>query len=189
MKWSEIIRSERIVIGGVEYDLRHLHDAVYDITIPGSGNHQDIKTKLFVRYSSHCISVGPEDDVPIDFDIVGIEKRILDHRLVPRAFSEERYELSKMLPGIFSKIVDRKCFYSSDRNFFIIEFIDKEGGKASYCVYFNVKKEVEGLDVYVESAYVPRVIVRPNDGSRSIQARVILAKRFRGEQIKRIPLR
>lgn len=112
-----------------------------------------------IEYSSHCISRGPKKDQALDFQTLGYEYMVIDHRQVRRAFHPERHALSFLLPGVIATFADRRCFFTGKDNFLTLELGTAMPGYpagSKYEVYFNVRKgEAKNtLRMYVESAYV-----------------------------------
>jgi len=186
VSWQRILTEGFITIESTRYDLLHLRDSIYDIVIPPSPGHNKITTKMYVRYSSHCTSIGSKGE-PFDFDVLGQEYKIVDERKIERKFCATRYTLSIMLPEIFQDIMSKKCFHTARSNFLIVEYASN-GRSNNYLVFFSVTKDADRLKVYVESAYLDEFGSSQRD-LRAIGAKVVLAKKFRGETIKRTPLR
>ena len=99
--------------------------------------------------------------------------------------------LSHHLPGIFETFIDRLCLFTGHENWLTIEILDPSGKRQEYEVFFSVTKQSSGmLRIYVESAYVREL---NNPGNRpvhlkrrdKVRAKVLLAKKLRGEPIRR----
>lgn len=187
MNWNEILKRGYVSIGAANHDVTHLRDCSYEITIPKSSGHSTIRTRLYVRYSSHCVSIGAKNEDIFDFNTIGNEYLVQENGRADRKFCPVRHEMSTMLPTIFGDILCHKCFFASSTNFMIIEYAN---GKRShnYLIFFSVSKEANSLRVYVESAY-PDEVGTSQGGMRSIGMKVVLAKRYRKEAIKRPPLK
>lgn len=191
--WPDHQAVGHIEIDGVCWLLGHLCDSSFQVDIPPANGMAGVTLTVNVEYSSHCVSRGPKQNQDIDFQVVGVERMVIDHRRVRREFKEGRHELSFLLPGIINTLKDRKCFFTGRENFLTLELgeilpgYDKD---TKYEVYFNVRKgEVKNtLKLYVESAYV-----RDDDAdnepvnfkkSDKITAWKLLLKKLRGESIK-----
>ena len=191
--WENFKRIGYIEIGGNQIDLSHLSDKIYQFTIEASGNYPEINASMLVQYGSHCVSWGPRHGEVIDFTVHGDERRIIDGNDIHRCFCENRYQWSKNLPNIFSTLVDRHCFFTGRQNWLTIEILDPSGEHLEYEVFFRITRQsTHMLRVYVESAYVrnsSHLRSRPMPRRRrdKVRAKVLLAKRLRGEALRPPP--
>lgn len=170
MKWYE----REVVIDGNSYPLDHLQPFNLKIDIPESKNSGALSFSLLVRFSTHCVTEKSVKGNTVQFD---------DEGGSPRFFSQERYNLSRLLPGIMGDLLDRQCYHTSHgRNYFIIEYTDQAEEKRDYHIYFIVKKIKEGVSVFVESAYLSN---NPQKQKKKIKGKVILANTFKNKKIAR----
>ena len=187
MSWRSILERGFCIIGSTMYDMKHLANATYDLCIPSAPGHAEIKTQLHIRYSCHCVSVSTKYQQPLAPGTVEHSFLIFDDRGLARFFCPTRHALSTMLPSIFQSIISRKLFHTAGKNFLLIEYASN-GNNKSYLVFFSVTKDTNGLKIYVESAYPDDAGISKRN-QRPISARVVLAKKFRGEAIKKTPPR
>lgn len=191
MDWRLIKRDGFKDLDGQQLDLLHLQDARYQFTIEASGKFPEINFIVLVQYSSHCVSWGPKRGAVIDFNVHGHERRIVDDKGVHRCFCDTRYALSINLPGIFETLVERQCLFTGYENWLTIEALDTSGDIQSYEVFFSIsRKSSKMLRIYVESAYVRRGDNAANFSVQfkhrdKVRAKVLLAKKLRGEPIMR----
>jgi hypothetical protein len=106
-----------------------------------------------------------------------------------RCFCDERYQYSIQLPGIIAGLSERKVFQTGKSNFVTIEFVEEDGTRLDYEIYFQVRKQGAGnpLKLYVESAYVRRPDnkdKRPKPRRQTIRFRVIVHNIQSGKPIK-----
>lgn len=192
MNWKEIKERGVITVSGKEYDLAHLNDVHYRFTVEATKDSPDISFGVQVLFSSHCVSWGAKNGTLIDFHVHGRDRRIYDHRGQERCFCEDRYELSKQLPDIFSRFLDYKCFFTGHGNWLLVEIVDDQGNKSEYEVYFDIKKgDGQQLVINVESAYIrnlSRKATQPNLAKLKlkdkVKAKVLAIKKLKGETIR-----
>ncbi len=191
MDWNKVKSDGYKEVDGTKYDLSHLKDAKYHFSIEASGKYPEISFSVLVQYSSHCITWGPKREQEIDFSVHGEDRRIIDDKGVHRCFCETRHELSSNLPGIFETLTERHCLFTGHENWLTIEMLDPSGQRLEYEVFFSLTKQSSRmLRIYVESAYVRDP---DNPGNRpthlkrrdKVRAKVLLAKKLRGESIRR----
>jgi hypothetical protein len=157
MLWQELLRRGHIVVHGKAYELDHLLSKVVEITIPTSGAFPERKISMLVEYLSHCVSFGPQsEDEPLDFEMLGQSRRMIDHHRAERAFCFDRYRWSKHLPESIAALNNEKCFFTPHKNWVIVKGLDDLGNRVDYEIYFRLRKgETKGtLRMVVESAYV-----------------------------------
>ena len=191
MDWGKIKADGYKEVGGINHDLSHLKDAKCHFTIEASGKYPEISFSVLVQYSSHCVSWGSRHGQEIDFKVHGEERRIIDEKGVFRCFCEARHSLSLNLPGIFETLTQRVCFFTGKSNWLVIEVLGCSGESLEYEVFFSLTRQSSRmLRVYVESAYVrdpDKPGNRPMHIKRrdKVRAKVLLAKKLRGEPIRR----
>lgn len=157
--WSDHQKARHIEVGGVCWLLGHLRSCTQTLVIPAASGNPAVTLTLKVEFSSHCVSRGPKQNQPIDFQALGHEYLVIDHRNVRRAFHPQRHALSFLLPGVIASFSDRRCFFTGRENFLTLELgrsIQGYAAGAHYEIYFNVRKSAlkNTLMVFIESAYV-----------------------------------
>lgn len=149
-------------LDGTIYDLAHLHPETVDYVKPAKGDDPERVYHVNVTYSLHCFTHEPEDGEVVDpamWCTDGRERRVFDL---------QRWQLSRLLPGIIRDLMQQKCFHGGNRNFLTI-FIPNPADKAvlKYEVYFQVSRASQPkgyLNLYVQSAYVREQ--RADEGKR-----------------------
>ncbi len=192
MQWNAIKEAGQISIDGRDHDLQHLQDSEFRFEIPAKRGYPEINAGMLVQYSSHCASTGPRQGERFDFAELGQDRSIIDEKGNERCFSADRYEWSTNLPAIIESIPSgRPCFFTNRGNWLSIERLDWLGRQQVYEVYFNLTLPSRSfLRLYVESAYVKtgeNRARRPGYFKRKdrIRGHVLMAKRLRGEPIRR----
>jgi len=188
MKWKNIITRGFIIVAGQRYELGHVQESISAVVIPPTDGFSEIATNLRATFSSHCVSKGPKDGEAFDFNVIGHDYKIIDQGGVERKFCFERYELSKHLPRIIATLPAcqaKNCFFASSRNFVVVEVFRENGESEHYHVFFNVRKSIKSLDIYVESAYSVKEHMPQKRGFRVIRSSLLLAKTYRNEKVKR----
>lgn len=173
-----------ITIGGVAYDLSHLHPYLWEVEIPGtpaSDNRAAVpprRLRVNVTFGLHCFA---RDALPGEY--VGADWWYQDNR-ERRVFCELRYELSKQLPLIIETLHLRRCMHTGREEFVTLEVMH-QGRSFDYAVFFTVTKAGRGdhadLNLFVNSAherYDPLKYTKP------IRFHFILLNRYQGKQIK-----
>ena len=94
MKWLTLLQRGYIAVGNQRFDLEHLVGRAFDLIVPASASYPETKVSIQVEFTSHCVSFGPIDGQKLDFDVLGVARKIDDHRQVPRAFCPARYRWS-----------------------------------------------------------------------------------------------
>lgn len=181
MDWPTLLVQGKIVLGENSFDICHLRPYKFSLIIPATGSYSEIKTDVIVNFSSHCISNGPKDQ-PFDFSIIGENHKIIDHRNIERKFSYERYAFSKDIRKIIEQMVNKKCYQSGYRNYFIVELNNQSDLKKNYHIFFVPRRHGNSLEITIESAY-PKEEFQPSR-YRSIRGSVLFAKIFRREKIR-----
>lgn len=144
LKWSPAL------VGGVVYDLGHLHPLSFDFVVPAKDGKPEQVYPLDVTFSLHCFTRGIRSGETYAPDLAYSDSR------ETRLFDARRHRLSLLLPDIVRGIGARRCFHTAHGNFFTVEIVDDEGHAAGYTVYFTVSRSTRRgrLTLYVQSAYV-----------------------------------
>ncbi|CRI54978.1 hypothetical protein [Pseudomonas sp. CCOS 191] len=193
--WWEHLSVGAIEVAGEPWCLQHLRAHSHEVQLPGSGVQPSIAVMLRLEYSSHCVSHGARQGLALDFDSIGLDSLVIDHRGIYRAFCPTRHRLSLQLPAIMCNLADRQCLFTGHSNWLTLEgnqFGFPEG--SHYEVYFNMRREAAtSLRIYVESAYVRDA--RHAAGSQSrfkrhekIKGWLLMLKKLRNEPVRR-PMR
>ncbi|MFI8377159.1 hypothetical protein ACIGCH_24175 [Pseudomonas helleri] len=166
------------IVGGVTYDLSHLHPHLWEVIIPGKGGKPDLPLKVNVTYGLHCFARDKLPDEAVSNDAWYEDSR------EKRVFCQLRWDLSKQLPGIVSTLGERRCINTGREEFVTLEVVH-QGRTFEYAVFFTVTKakKADGahLNLFVNSAherYDPLVYKKP------ISFKFILLNRYIGKEIK-----
>lgn len=193
MQWQHLLQQGYIKVANERYDLSHLMSCILPLNIAASGKHAAISTHLFVDFQSHCVSFGTEDGAPpLDFETLGQERYLIDHRKTPRAFCFNRHRWSMQLPRIVQEIVQYKCYFTGKHNFVVVDGFDDNGQLARYEVFFDLRRlpKSDGLRMEIESAYVRTRPGLPDIASkwdRHIKFTVLAAKVYREKPLRAPP--
>lgn len=164
-------------IGGITYDLSHLHPRLWDVVIPGKDGKPDLALKVNISYGLHCFA---RDRLPGE---TVIEEQWYQDNRERRVFCLVRWALSKHLPEIITTLWDRRCMHTGREEFVTIEVVH-EGRRFDYAVFFTVSKarKAEGvhLNLFVNSAHER---VDPLPYTKPIKFRFILLNRYQGKDI------
>jgi hypothetical protein len=135
---------------GQKYDLCHLQPKTVTFLQPANATNMPRTYKVEVIFSLHCFTRGMQGSEHIDHALCYSDRR------ETRIFDFRRYEFSRHLPGIVSRLMTCKCFQTARDNFFTAELLDENGNKVSYEIYFTASKASrEGIiNLYIQSAYV-----------------------------------
>lgn len=157
--WPDHQKAHHIEVDGVCWLLGHLRDCTLTVLVPAVPGNPSVTMTVHVEYSSHCISRGPKKNQTIDFQSLGYEHLVIDHRDVRRAFHPDRHALSFLLPGIIASFDNRRCFFTGKENFLTLELGTAMLGypaDTKYEIYFSVRKgdAKNTLRMFIESAYV-----------------------------------
>jgi hypothetical protein len=140
MEWQAFVHEDK------NYDLSHLRSVTIVYEQPAKGGKAARKYEVEVEFSCHCFTRGLPGEGSVDDKLLyGDERRIFDF---------QRYELSKLLPGIVEQLPHRECFHADTRqdNFFSLE---QQNGEATYEIYFKADRVGKGrLKLFVQSAYL-----------------------------------
>lgn len=190
--WKEHLALGQIEVAGSSWSLLHLRPISHQLEIPGLADQGMGEVTLAVEYSSHCVSYGPKQGTELDFDHMGHDHLLIDHRGIRRAFCPGRHKLSVQLPLIIASLPGRQCLFTGHSNWLTIEgnqFGYPEGSR--YEVYFNLRRDSpRTLKLYVESAYVrdpSHPSNRPTALKRheKIKGWLLMLKKLRNEPIRR----
>lgn len=127
----------------IEYDISHLAPHTLTFVVPADikKKEPELKCSVLVSYSDHCYTKAVRNSQHREFDLI-------------------RYELSKKLPEIICSLMERRCSFAVDKNFFTVEM-----NNGHYEIYFVVYKNSQNeIALKVQSAYVrdpERLIDRP----------------------------
>lgn len=190
--WKEHLARGHIDVAGVSWSLLHLRPGLHQVVIPAHSTQEPQEVTLAIEYSSHCVSYGPKQGAELNFEALGLEHLLIDHRGICRAFCAGRYRLSVQLPTIMASLADRQCLFTGHSNWLTMEghqFGYPEGSR--YEVYFSLRREsAQSLKVYVESAYV-RDVDHPSHRPlrlkrhEKIKGWLLIMKKLRNEPIRR----
>lgn len=190
--WREHLLAGAIEVSGEPWSLLHLRAHSHEVLLPGSGVQPPIAVALQLEYSSHCVSRGARQGLTLDFDSIGLDRLVIDHRGIYRAFCPTRHGLSLQLPAIMSSLADRQCLFTGHSNWLTLEgnqFGFPEGSR--YEVYFNMRREAaRSLRIHVESAYVRDPAHSASSQSRfkrheKIKGWLLMLKKLRNEPVRR----
>lgn len=178
MGYSSGIAWKAPTVGGVTYDLSHLHPFDWEVQIPGKGNSPDLALTVRVTYGLHCFTRSAEDGERVEAD-----RWYRDSR-EDRVFCELRWELSHQLPQIIATLQERRCIHTGREEFITLE-VPHQGRTLEYAVFFTVTKasKAEGvhLNLFVNSAHERH---DPLKHKKPIKFHFILLNRYQGKKIK-----
>ncbi|MFM0153612.1 hypothetical protein [Paraburkholderia sediminicola] len=189
MNWISFLRQGYIDVASVRYGLSHLLASAFPLVIPSSAKFPTATATIHVEYTSHCVSFGPGAEGPLDFETLGDERKILDHRHIARAFCFDRYHWSFRLPAIVAQLGERRCYFTGHSNWLVIEDVTHRGEPVEYEVFFRLRRAgASALRLVIESAYVRDVskgrVGIPRNRRSIVRFRVMAAKILRGESIR-----
>lgn len=175
MRWRAFRLAER------EFDLSHLNDLSFEFIIDAKEGKPEQRYQIDVIFGLHCFTKASDTSVSYSSDLEYADAR------ETRLFNHERYDLSKSLPAIVTKIGLRKCFHGRDGNFYVIEKIRLANAEVAYFVFFKLSLgSSERLNLFVSSAYVPDAEFQPTPRERKpIRFGVIAYNVKNGRAIKR----
>lgn len=189
MKWIRYLQQGFIEVAGNRYDLTHMRGPTFELAIAATPRYPALTLHIEVVFTSHCVSFGPKDNEVLDFDTLGHDRLILDHRDVPRAFCFDRYRWSLSLPELIRTLDGHHCHFTGYGNWLVIRAIDDQGHEVDYEIYFQLRRHGEDtLRMVVESAYV-RAPGAPGPGvpharKGRVRFHVMAAKVARGESLR-----
>lgn len=165
-------------VGGVVYDLSHLHPHRWEVVIPAKDGKPDLILMVNVTYGLHTFARDPLPDEQVSADYWYEDSR------EKRVFCHLRWELSKQLPGIIATLSERKCMHTGREEFVTLEVVH-QGRTFEYAVFFTVTKaaKAEGahLNLFVNSAHER---YDPLQYKKPIKFKFILLNKFQGKAIK-----
>ena len=130
-----------------------------------------------VHFSLHCFTETAAADHTPDL--------LIGHQGEIRAFSLERYMLSKQLPGLIRSLPGASVYYSQQFNYFFVRQLLEIAGP--YVVFFTMAKakrrEVDTL-MHVRSAYCKPQVV---DRAAPVRFATLVEATALGRPIKRGP--
>jgi hypothetical protein len=157
-------------LNGKTYNLDHLKS--FDCKIEGYN--------INVTFSFHCFTQG----INYTVEDALYYKTPKDNS---RIFCNKRYELSKQLPEIISKINEQSCWFGKGDNFLRVEYVDIDGVNKDYEIYFNLFKSRKGwLSLKVFTAFPRDEECRESMEERQrIKFKTIAKARFEKRKLKR----
>ena len=189
MHWKSALQQGRITVAGAAYDLSHLLSKAFQLSIPATEKYKAIEVTIQVEFTSHCVSFGADKGTPpLDFTVLGVERRLLDHREEERAFCFDRYRWSLNLPSIIQNLNHQKCNFTGHSNWMVVECINDQGVALKYEIFFRLKRESAlCLRLVIESAYVRTntgTLGSPTNRRSVVRFSVMVAKTLKGEPIR-----
>ncbi len=165
---------------GVIYDLAHLHPKQTTYRQAATGDKPEREYRVDVIFSMHCFTRGMKDGETPDAALLYRDSREC------RIFDFRRYRLSKYLPAIVEELHKRKCYHSGRGNFFVVEIITEDGGRADYEIFFEASRSsTKGVvNLYVQSAYVRDTRHANRPKKKPIGLTVILYNTLNNKPIK-----
>ena len=163
--------NQTIILDDKKYSLIHLSPFSFQVDLEKEKSSHAISFNLIIKFSSHCVSEEIVKHDSVLFPDEGGKNRY---------FSIERYQLSLSLPEILKNISERQCYCATRRNYLTVEILDANNNQKRYHIYFSVKKTSGGVELLVESAYIPN---NPERQTKKIKGKVILANIHRGKKI------
>lgn len=184
MDWNQIRKQGFIDVSGARYDITHLRVFRFKFSIPATDSRPEIKAEMEVKFSSHCVSIGPKRNEEFDFDQIGADHLIVDGTGIKRRFCPDRYHLSHQLRDIIRSLPEgRKCFFNRRENWITVEVLGAGRTQQFYDIYFKLhRKPTNYLVLYLESAFI-RDKGRSIAKRKTIGSKVLLGKTLRGEPI------
>lgn len=131
--------------GGKTYDLSHLEPIRMEVEY--EEKKVLVKRMVTFLFSCHCYSRSPVTSEDVSHDMV-----VMDGNC-SRVFSEERYELSRLLPDLVRDLPNQKIYQTEHRNYLHLPCVDKLGQKFTYLIAIRIKKGGGDILVRIESAY------------------------------------
>ena len=184
MDWNEIRKRGYIEVSGARYDIRHLRVFRFGFSITATSSRPEIDADMEVKFSSHCVSIGPKKNEKFDFEKIGADYMIVDGSGIKRQFCPDRYELSHRLRDIIKSLPGgRKCYFTGRKNWITVEILGAGGTQKFYDIYFKLKRKPSNyLFMYLESAFI-RDTGKSMGKRKTIGSKVLLGKTLRGEPI------
>ena len=188
MDWNQIRKQGFIEVLEVRYDISHLRVFSFQFTIPATESQPEINGEMEVKFSSHCVSIGPKKAEEFDFKAIGHDQMIVDGTGIKRRFCPDRYALSHQLRDVIRSLPNgRGCFFAGRENWITVEVLGTGGEQQFYDIYFKLhRKSDKKLFLYLESAFIRDK--RKRIGKRKkIGSRVLIGKTLRHEPINPPP--
>ena len=184
MDWNEIRKQGYVEVSGTRYDISHLRVFGFKFSIPATDSRPEINAEMEVKFSSHCISIGPKKNEKFDFDKIGADYMIVDGTGIERRFCPDRHDLSLRLRDIIKSLPKgKKCYFTGRENWITVEVLGAGGTQEFYDIYFKLRrKSANNIFMYLESAFIRdkgKIIGR----RKTIGSKVLLGKTLRGERI------
>ena len=160
-----------LIVDGVAIDLAHLEPFEFQMA---PRDWTELAT-ISVRFTDHCFTEA--------FDPRHHTAVVVTSQSSPsesRGFAPDRYELSKLLPGILSSLGAKRVASTREGNLVYVEL----AGGARYAVFFTLRRHnPRRAELFVVSAYPMEEGRRPAD-TGSMRFDLALAKVLRGERPK-----
>ena len=129
-------------IKGNLYSLGHLEPFIFSLAT------DEAVYSVEVSFGLHCFTEALNGSHTSDL--------LYTHQGERRAFSVERYELSKSLPDLIRSLGNRTVYWSERSDFFVLRDVTSNNGKRPHLVFFSaIRSAKERVDVRlsVNSAY------------------------------------
>jgi hypothetical protein len=133
----------------IQYDLSHLQAAKFCLTIQAHGSNPELEIFIYLEFTNHCYTTGTPKVADTPHDLV-------DHNNWPRWFDPDRHETSLILPNFVRQLHKKKCFFTRNQNWLIIELQGESGSSIPFYLVFSawkIKDQDNGLHLRIVSAY------------------------------------
>ena len=160
-------------IRGITYDFAHLEPITFQVADQGQDFH------VQVEYSCHVFTekFDPEAHTPdLRYNHPGEQQE--------RAFCFDRYEQSKLLPGLLAGLRGYSVYDSDRATYFVVKGIGNAPNVQTYiCFFAAVRARKQGVDVLlkVRSAYSKDRMVRT---ARPIRFPALIRSVANGERVQ-----
>lgn len=147
---------------GNRYDLKHLRDFTFQLRQEAVKDKPECSYDIKARFSWHCFTRSPEtNDTAVMTNASGER----------RCFCPDRHRHSHRLPDIIKDLANRFCQNTGRGNFITIEFVEEDGSKHDYEIYFRVRKLGAGkpLELFVETAFIRTIPERYKTKKKKIR--------------------
>ncbi|SCU73509.1 Conserved hypothethical protein [Cupriavidus necator] len=171
------------LLGDEIYDLTHLHPRQVTYIQQAKDTRPERRYKVQVFFGLHCFTRSPAPG-----EVVDPVWHYSDNRET-RVFCVRRWALSKLLPAVVEGLAERSCYHTGKGNFVVIELVDEAGFVQEYEVYFAASRAAghNGLNLYVQSAYVRDTAHANRPKRKSIRLQIILYNTLNNKAIKAPP--
>lgn len=155
----------------------------FPLLLPGRPNQPAKEVEIRVGFSAHTFTTGcliAEEPDP--------QYSTGPHDL--RKFCPDRYELSKVLPGVIRDLDGRKCFFAGRDNYFVVEMPGTLAAGFEYWVFFDVRgvRDPGAVLLFVQSAYAADRTKSPRGRKGAkVGFRVLVHKALGGSRAKPPP--